>query len=61
MATKEKNFWILLVFLLSGLVIGRITRGTSNESFMALVVELWSRIWTIITSNIRLKYIEINF
>ena len=22
MATKEKNFWILLVFLLSGLVIG---------------------------------------
>ena len=22
MATKEKNFWILLVFLLSGLVVG---------------------------------------
>ena len=22
MATKEKNFWILLVFILSGLVIG---------------------------------------
>lgn len=30
MAAKEKNFWILLVFLLSGLVIGRITWGTSK-------------------------------
>lgn len=27
MATKEKNIWILMVFLLSGLVLGRTTRG----------------------------------
>lgn len=29
MATKEKNFWILMIFLLSGLVLGRITWGIS--------------------------------
>ncbi len=31
MATKEKNIWILLIFLLSGLVLGRITRGTCKK------------------------------
>jgi len=29
MATKEKNFWVFLIFMLSGLVIGRITWGIS--------------------------------
>lgn len=29
MATKEKNFWVFLIFMLSGLVIGRIAWGTS--------------------------------
>ena len=30
MATKEKNFWIFLVFMLSGLVLGRAIRRTSK-------------------------------
>lgn len=60
MAAKEKNFWILLVFLLSGLVIGRIIRGTSDKGTMAMVVKLWTRIWIIITSNFRFKYVKVN-
>ena len=39
MATKEKNFWILLVFLLSGLVIGgligQLTQGVSFLSWLS--------------------------
>ena len=31
MATKEKNFWILLVFLLSGLVIGGLLGELANK------------------------------
>lgn len=31
MATKEKNFWILLVFLLSGLVIGGLLGELANR------------------------------
>ena len=31
MATKEKNFWILLIFLLSGLVIGGLLGELANK------------------------------
>ena len=31
MATKEKNFWILLIFLLSGLVIGGLLGELANR------------------------------
>lgn len=31
MATKEKNFWILLIFLLSGLVIGGLLGELANN------------------------------
>ena len=30
MATKEKNFWILLIFLLSGLVLGGLLGELAN-------------------------------
>ena len=36
MATKEKNFWIFLIFLLSGLVIGGLLGELANK-----VVWLW--------------------
>ena len=32
MATKEKNFWILLVFILSGLVIGGLIGEITSRS-----------------------------
>ncbi len=31
MATKEKNFWILLIFLLSGLVLGGLLGELANR------------------------------
>ena len=31
MATKEKNFWVLLIFLLSGLVIGGLLGELANR------------------------------
>lgn len=31
MATKEKNFWILLIFLLSGLVVGGLLGELANR------------------------------
>ena len=32
MATKEKNFWILLIFILSGLVIGGLIGEIASKS-----------------------------
>ena len=55
MATKEKNFWILLVFLLSGLVIGRIAWGTGEKNRFSMVVILWTGIWTYRSCVIRFK------
>ncbi|MGN1351428.1 MAG: hypothetical protein ACI4VE_01355 [Clostridia bacterium] len=41
MATKQKNIWVLLVFLLSGIVIRRITWRISRTSRFPLVAFLW--------------------
>lgn len=46
MATREKNIWILMVFILSGLVIGGLLGQLAARSRLLMVVILWTRIWT---------------
>ena len=45
MAAKDRNIWILIVFLLSGLVIGGLLRRICKTSRFLMVASIWSRIW----------------
>lgn len=55
MATRDKNIWILLVFLLSGLVIGGLLRRSSKTGGFFMVAILWTRIWFIKSNYIKFK------
>lgn len=46
MAAKDRSIWILMVFLLSGLVLGGLLRRNRKTSRLFMVVILWRRIWT---------------
>lgn len=56
MATREKNIWILLIFILSGLVIGGLLGQLASRSGFSMVVILWTRIWVIQSISTRFKY-----
>ena len=45
MATREKNIWILIIFILSGLVIGGLLGQLASRSRFPLVVIVRARIW----------------
>ena len=60
MAAKDRNIWILIVFLLSGLVLGGLLRRNSKEGRLLMVVILWARIWTFKSNCIRLKHNKTN-
>lgn len=51
MAAKDKNTWICLVFVLSGLVIRRVDRGINFRNKWIMVVILWKKFWTRITNG----------
>ena len=48
MATREKNIWILLVFLLAGLVIGGLLGELASK-----VDFLWGKLWAYNTNRTR--------
>ena len=55
MATREKNIWILIVFILSGLVIGGLLGQLASRSGIFMVVSLWTRIWAYKSNCARFK------
>lgn len=55
MATREKNIWILIVFILSGLVIGGLLGQLASRSRISMVVILWTRIWAYKSNCARFK------
>lgn len=56
MATREKNIWILIVFILSGLVIGGLLGQLASRSRIFMVVSLWTRIWAYKSTCTRFKH-----
>ena len=44
MATREKNIWILLLFILSGIVVGGSTRQLGRTCGFFIMACLWWRI-----------------
>lgn len=56
MATREKNIWILIVFILSGLVIGGLLGQLASRSRVFMVVSLWTRIWAYKSTCTRFKH-----
>ncbi len=56
MATREKNIWILIVFILSGLVIGGLLGQLASRSRIFMVVIIWGRIWAYKSTCVRLKH-----
>ena len=56
MATREKNIWILIVFILSGLVIGGLLGQLASRSRIFMVVILWTRIWAYKSTCTRFKH-----
>jgi len=61
MATRDKNIWILLIFLLAGLVLGGLLRRTSFTSRFFMVVIIWREFWFSNTNRVRFKGSNNNF
>lgn len=60
MATREKNIWILIVFILSGLVIGGLLGQLASRSRIFMVAIIWTRIWAYKPTCTRLKHYKNN-
>lgn len=56
MATKEKNIWVLLIFLLSGLVIGGLLGEIASRVSALWWLSYGQSFRTIFTYRIRFKY-----
>jgi hypothetical protein len=41
MATRDKNIWILIVFIFAGIVVGGLLRRISRRDRLFMVVRLW--------------------
>ena len=56
MATREKNIWILLLFIFAGIVVGGLLRRTCIRYRLFMVVRIWRKFWTYRTDSIRPKH-----
>lgn len=60
MATREKNIWILIVFILAGIVVGGLLRRTSRRNRMAIMAKLRTKLRLSRTSSLRPKHSKTN-
>lgn len=56
MATRDKNIWILILFILAGIVVGGLLGELASRSRLSLVVRIWRKLWTWSARSIRPKY-----
>ena len=59
MATREKNIWILLLFIFAGIVVGGLLRRACIRYRVSMVAWLWRKFWAFTTSCIGSKYYNI--
>ncbi len=56
MATRDKNIWILMLFLFAGIVVGGLIGEFASGIDFLWWLRLWQRIWTKQSNCTRLKH-----
>jgi len=52
MKAKDKNIWILILFILAGIVVGGLLGELASRNRFPMVAWIWRKFWTNTTSSI---------
>ena len=60
MATRDKNIWILMIFIFAGIVVGGLLGEIASGIDFLWWLRIWRKFWTCRASCARFKYYNSN-